>query len=81
LAVALTWLLRRSPAMVPIPGTKSLEHLSDNIGATKVATELTDGEVRALTAIENEEFATFEHDAGPDARYFARRADAGPTDG
>jgi pyridoxine 4-dehydrogenase len=57
-AVALAWLLRRSPVMVPIPGTKSLAHLSDNIGATEVAAQLTDEEVRALTAVEDEESAT-----------------------
>jgi pyridoxine 4-dehydrogenase len=56
--VALAWLLRRSPVMVPIPGTKSLEHLSDNMGATEVAAQLTDDEVRAMTAIEDEESAT-----------------------
>ena len=31
--VALAWLLARSPAMLPIPGTGSLEHLEDNMGA------------------------------------------------
>ena len=31
--VALAWLLRRSPAMVLIPGTSSLGHLRENIAA------------------------------------------------
>lgn len=31
--VALTWLLRRSPQMLPIPGTSSVEHLDNNIDA------------------------------------------------
>jgi len=31
--VALAWLLAKSPVMLPIPGTKSLEHLEDNIAA------------------------------------------------
>lgn len=57
-AVALAWLLRRSPVMIPIPGTKSLEHLGDNIRATEVATQLTDEEVRALAEVEDEESAT-----------------------
>jgi pyridoxine 4-dehydrogenase len=57
-AVALAWLLRRSPVMIPIPGTKSLEHLADNIAAANVATELTEDEVRALTAVEDEGSAT-----------------------
>jgi pyridoxine 4-dehydrogenase len=56
-AVALAWLLRRSPVMVPIPGTKSPAHLRDNIGATRVAAQLTGEEVRALTAVQDEESA------------------------
>jgi aryl-alcohol dehydrogenase-like predicted oxidoreductase len=31
--VALAWLLQRSPAMVPIPGTTSVRHLEENVGA------------------------------------------------
>jgi aryl-alcohol dehydrogenase-like predicted oxidoreductase len=31
--VALAWLLRRSPVMLPIPGTSSREHLEENLGA------------------------------------------------
>ena len=31
--VALAWLLRRSPVMVPIPGTSSVAHLEDNVAA------------------------------------------------
>jgi pyridoxine 4-dehydrogenase len=31
--VALAWLLARSPVMLPIPGTSSLEHLEENLGA------------------------------------------------
>jgi aryl-alcohol dehydrogenase-like predicted oxidoreductase len=56
--VALAWLLRRSPVMIPIPGTKSTEHLADNIRATEVAAQLTGEEIRALTAVEDEESAT-----------------------
>ena len=40
--VALAWLLRRSPVMTPIPGTGSLEHLEENVGAARLA--LTDDE-------------------------------------
>jgi pyridoxine 4-dehydrogenase len=46
--LALAWLLRRSPVMLPIPGTGSVEHLEDNCGAATV--ELTDEEYEALTA-------------------------------
>lgn len=31
--VALTWLLKRSPVMLPIPGTSSLAHLEENVAA------------------------------------------------
>ena len=44
--VALAWLLRRSPAMLPIPGTLSLSHLRDNLAALEL--ELTDEEYEAL---------------------------------
>jgi pyridoxine 4-dehydrogenase len=33
LQVALAWLLARSPAMLPIPGTSSVEHLEENVAA------------------------------------------------
>jgi pyridoxine 4-dehydrogenase len=31
--VALAWLLQKSPVVLPIPGTKSVEHLTENLGA------------------------------------------------
>jgi pyridoxine 4-dehydrogenase len=34
--VALAWLLRRSPAMLSIPGTGSVEHLEENLAAAQV---------------------------------------------
>jgi hypothetical protein len=46
--VALAWLLRRSPAMVVIPGTTNPDHLSANIAAAEVAEKLTDTEVTRL---------------------------------
>jgi len=52
--VALAWLLRRSPVIVPIPGTKDVGHLEDNIRAGEIAGELTQEEVSALTAVEDE---------------------------
>jgi pyridoxine 4-dehydrogenase len=45
--VLLAWLLRRSPAMLPIPGTLSLEHLKQNLAAESI--QLTDAEYRTLT--------------------------------
>jgi aryl-alcohol dehydrogenase-like predicted oxidoreductase len=44
--VALAWLLRRSPAMLPIPGTSSVEHLLENLAAVLV--RLDDAEVAEL---------------------------------
>lgn len=34
--VALAWLLRRSPVIMPIPGTSSVKHLEENLGAAAV---------------------------------------------
>ena len=45
--VVLAWLLARSPAMLPIPGTGSVAHLEENIAAAAI--ELTPAEVTALT--------------------------------
>jgi pyridoxine 4-dehydrogenase len=44
--LALAWLLHRSPVMVPIPGTASVEHLEENVGAARI--ELSADEVREL---------------------------------
>ena len=46
--LALAWLLRRSPVMVPIPGTGSVAHLEENLAAADV--QLTDEQFEALTA-------------------------------
>jgi aryl-alcohol dehydrogenase-like predicted oxidoreductase len=34
--VALAWLLHTSPVVLPIPGTKSVEHLAENLGAAQL---------------------------------------------
>ena len=47
--VALAWLLRRSPIMLPIPGTSSVEHLEENVAATSV--QLTDQEYETLAGV------------------------------
>ena len=46
--VALAWLLQRSPVMLPIPGTGSVEHLEENAEAALLT--LTDDEVARLDA-------------------------------
>jgi aryl-alcohol dehydrogenase-like predicted oxidoreductase len=40
-ALSLAWLLAKSPVMLPIPGTRSIEHLEDNVlaAALKLAPE------------------------------------------
>jgi len=47
--VALAWLLRRSPVMLPIPGTSSVEHLEENVAAASV--HLTDDEYERLAEV------------------------------
>jgi aryl-alcohol dehydrogenase-like predicted oxidoreductase len=46
--VALAWLLKRSPVMLPIPGTSKVAHLEENAAAATVT--LTDAEFAALDA-------------------------------
>jgi aryl-alcohol dehydrogenase-like predicted oxidoreductase len=46
--VALAWVLKRSPVMLPIPGTSKVKHLEENVGAA--ALTLTDAEFAALDA-------------------------------
>ncbi|MEU9831372.1 aldo/keto reductase [Streptosporangium sp. NPDC048047] len=47
--VALSWLLARSPVMLPIPGTGSVAHLEENMAATRV--ELNGEQVARLDAV------------------------------
>jgi aryl-alcohol dehydrogenase-like predicted oxidoreductase len=47
-AVALAWMLRRSPVMLPIPGTSKVKHLEDNVAASNVG--LSDEEFARLDA-------------------------------
>jgi pyridoxine 4-dehydrogenase len=44
--VALAWLLRRSPVMLPIPGTSKVKHLEENMAAVDIA--LSEEEVAAI---------------------------------
>jgi len=46
--LALAWLLKRSPALLPIPGTSSVGHLEDNVAGAAV--QLSDEEFAALDA-------------------------------
>ncbi len=47
--VALAWLLKRSPVMLPIPGTSSIEHLEENVEAASL--RLKDEDYLQLTGI------------------------------
>ena len=47
--VSLAWLLRRSPVMLPIPGTGNVKHLEENVSAA--AFRLSDAEFAALAAV------------------------------
>jgi len=44
--IALAWLLQRSPVMLPIPGTGSVEHLDENVAAADI--ELDDAEMQRI---------------------------------
>ena len=47
--IALAWLLKRSPVMLPIPGTGKAAHLEENVGAAAIA--LTDEEFDELDRV------------------------------
>ena len=51
LQVALAWLLRRSPAILPIPGTSSVAHVEENIAAA--ALKLPDANFEELSAVQS----------------------------
>jgi pyridoxine 4-dehydrogenase len=46
--IALAWVLRRSPNMIPIPGTSSVAHLEENVAAAAI--HLSDAQFQAITA-------------------------------
>ena len=46
--IALAWLLRRSPAMLPIPGTSSIAHLEENLASASI--RLSSDEFHALAS-------------------------------
>jgi pyridoxine 4-dehydrogenase len=47
--IALAWLLQRSPVMLPIPGTSSVQHLEENVAAAGI--ELSTDELETLSRI------------------------------
>lgn len=47
--LALAWMLKRSPVMLPIPGTGKVAHLKENVGAAAI--ELSDEDFVTLTSL------------------------------
>jgi pyridoxine 4-dehydrogenase len=58
--LVLAWLLRRSPAIVVIPGTANPGHLRANINAAEVAKNLNEDEVARLTGLVDESKAVLD---------------------
>jgi pyridoxine 4-dehydrogenase len=50
--IALAWLLARSPAMMPVPGTTSITHLRENLDAQDI--DLTPEDIQAINGIADE---------------------------
>lgn len=48
--IALAWILKRSPVMLPIPGTSKVSHLEENVAAAQI--ELSDDEFQQLNEAE-----------------------------
>jgi aryl-alcohol dehydrogenase-like predicted oxidoreductase len=44
--IALAWMLKRSPVILPIPGTSKVAHLEENVASVNI--ELSDEEFDAL---------------------------------
>ena len=47
--ISLAWLLQRSPAMLPIPGTSSIAHLEENLASAQIRLNL--DEFRTLSSV------------------------------
>ncbi len=47
--IALAWLLKRSPVMLPIPGTSKVKHLEENVAGSNI--KLSDEEFSALSEL------------------------------
>jgi len=52
--VALAWVLKRSPVMLPIPGTGKVSHLEENTAAASIT--LSDEDFRALDEVGRDEW-------------------------
>jgi pyridoxine 4-dehydrogenase len=54
--IALAWLLARSPAIMPVPGTTSIAHLRENLAAQDI--ELSGEDIQSINSIAPERTAT-----------------------
>ncbi|KAK9415858.1 putative Aldo/keto reductase [Seiridium unicorne] len=74
--LALAWLLKQGNDIVPIPGTKSIKYLEDNVGATHI--DLTDEEVAEVRKfVEGVQVAGERHaPEGSDYDYVDTKAEA-----
>ena len=61
--IALAWVLKRSPVMLPIPGTGKVKHLEENVAAADIV--LSDEEFTALDREEEEITAAKQLRSGP----------------
>lgn len=52
--IALAWLLKRSPIIIPIPGTSKVKHLEENVSSANI--ELTDDDFQKLNNLQESEF-------------------------
>jgi aryl-alcohol dehydrogenase-like predicted oxidoreductase len=59
--VALAWVLKRSPVMLPIPGTSKVKHLEENVAAATI--ELSEEDFRALDEVGQQESARQQENA------------------
>ena len=63
--IALAWVLAQKPWIVPIPGTRKIERLEDNLGATGIV--LTSEEITKLNeALNNIEISGARYPVGSD---------------
>jgi pyridoxine 4-dehydrogenase len=65
--IALAWLLQRSPNILPIPGTSSVEHLEQNLGAARLVLDAADLAALAAAEISEQDRAAPTPDREPGA--------------
>jgi pyridoxine 4-dehydrogenase len=64
--IALAWLLARSPAIMPVPGTTSIAHLRENLDAQDI--ELSHEDIQSINSIAPERTPTQSLPSTPEPR-------------